>query len=368
MKLGAQFFLQQFHSVTTAKKVVASALVCISFMVMPTSVASASGRLLAAPINTVLNGTGAPASTLGANGDFYIDKKSFNIYGPKTNGRWPLPVSLKGPVGTMGPIGLSGKVVTASGGVVTGERGATGPKGETGTAGPAGLNGTNGSNGATGLTGATGPAGANGSSGGGSAGPAGPAGSNGAAGATGATGPAGVVGATGAVGAVGAQGPQGLVGATGATGATGASGSSSIQVDNLAAAGGGTWTISSSSPAKSASAAFGNLAINSSYAFTIYLTDRLTGLIDNTAASSAEVTGDVSDTVQFNAQYSYAKVSSPSYSNVFTISEVITGTVVTGATPATNLTVAFIDGTGWSGFNANVLSGRAYIQQVGSVS
>ena len=175
MKLGAQFFLQQFHSVTTAKKVVASALVCISFMVMPTSVASASGRLLAAPINTVLNGTGAPASTLGANGDFYIDKKSFNIYGPKTNGRWPLPVSLKGPVGTMGPIGLSGKVVTASGGVVTGERGATGPKGETGTAGPAGLNG------ATGLTGATGPAGANGSSGGGSAGPAGPAGSNGAA-------------------------------------------------------------------------------------------------------------------------------------------------------------------------------------------
>jgi len=212
MKLGAQFFLQQFHSVTTAKKVVASALVCISFMVMPTSVASASGRLLAAPINTVLNGTGAPASTLGANGDFYIDKKSFNIYGPKTNGRWPLPVSLKGPVGTMGPIGLSGKVVTASGGVVTGERGATGPKGETGTSGPAGLNGTNGSNGATGLTGATGPAGANGSSGGGSAGPAGPA---------------------GAVGAPGAQGQQGLVGATGATGATGASGSSSVSSGSL---------------------------------------------------------------------------------------------------------------------------------------
>ena len=224
MKLGAHFFPQQFQSVITAKKVVASALVCISFMVLPTSVASASGRLLAAPINTVLNGTGAPASTLGANGDFYIDKKSFNIYGPKTNGRWPLPVSLKGPVGTMGPIGLSGKVVTASGGVVTGERGATGPKGETGTAGPAGLNGTNGSNGATGLTGATGPAGSNGSSGGGSAGPAGPAGSNGAAGATGATGPAGVVGA---------QGPQGLVGATGATGATGASGSSSVSSGSL---------------------------------------------------------------------------------------------------------------------------------------
>jgi len=150
--------------------------------------ASASGRLLAAPINTVLNGTGAPAASLGANGDFYIDKKSFNMYGPKIKGHWPLPVSLRGPIGLMGPVGLSGKVVTASGGVITGERGAVGPKGETGTAGSQGPSGPNGLPGAAG---SAGPAGSPGSSG---------AGSTGATGATGATGPTGPAGATGASG------------------------------------------------------------------------------------------------------------------------------------------------------------------------
>jgi hypothetical protein len=90
--------------------------------------------------------------------------------------------------------------------------------------------------------------------------------------------------------------------------------------------------------------------------------------LDNAAATSVEVTADNSDAVQFNAEYSYGKISSPTYSNAYSISEVITGTVVTGATPSTNLTVKFIDGTGWSSFNSNVLTGRAYIQQVGSVS
>lgn len=165
------------------------------------SIASASGRLLAAPINTVLNGTGAPAASLGSNGDFYIDKKSFNMYGPKANGHWPLPVSLRGPIGLMGPVGLSGKVVTAAGGVIAGERGATGAKGETGTAGPSGPSGTPGAVGPIGLTGAPG-----------SAGPAGSPGSSGA-------------GSPGATGATGATGP---VGPTGPVGATGASGSSSI--------------------------------------------------------------------------------------------------------------------------------------------
>ena len=174
------------------------------------SMASASGRLLAAPINTVLNGTGAPAASLGANGDFYIDKKSFNMYGPKANGHWPLPVSLRGPVGLMGPVGLSGKVVTASGGVIAGERGVTGAKGETGTAGLPGSIGLPGPIGLTGAPGSAGPAGSPGSSG---------------AGSPGATGAVGATGATGAVGPVGLVGP---IGPTGSIGATGASGSSSI--------------------------------------------------------------------------------------------------------------------------------------------
>jgi len=326
-------------------RLLATALIAVATCVGGSiSIASASGRLLAAPINTVLNGTGAPAASLGSNGDFYIDKKSFNMYGPKANGHWPLPVSLRGPIGLMGPVGLSGKVVTAAGGVIAGERGATGAKGETGTAGPSGPSGTPGAVGPIGLTGAPG-----------SAGPAGSPGSSGA-------------GSPGATGATGATGPVGPVGPTGPAGATGASGSSSIQVVDLLSSAGGAWTISSSSPAKSASAGFGNLEANKSYQFTIYLTDRLAAVLDNAAASSVEVTGDNSASVQFNSVYAYGKVSSPSFANAYTISEVITGTVVTGSASATNLTVKFIDGTGWSSFNANTLAGRAYIQQVGSVS
>ena len=215
------------------------------------SQASASGRLLAAPINTVLNGVGAPAASLGANGDFYIDKKSFNMYGPKTNGHWSLPVSLRGPVGSMGPTGLSGKVVTASGGVVTGERGAVGPigpigpsglKGETGTVGATGAQGSPGSPGAVGLTG---PAGAAGTSGAGSPG------------ATGATGPAGPAGPTGATGATGA---------TGSTGATGASGTSSISSGNITFANQIVLPHSSQD-----SNGFGEFIIGRSYAVDVFI-------------------------------------------------------------------------------------------------
>jgi hypothetical protein len=49
--------------------------------------------------NTVLNGVGAPASTLGANGDFYLDTSAHVIYGPKATGVWPAGVSLIGPAG-----------------------------------------------------------------------------------------------------------------------------------------------------------------------------------------------------------------------------------------------------------------------------
>jgi hypothetical protein len=39
--------------------------------------------------NTILNGIGPPASTLGNNGDFYIDTAAMAIYGPKASGAWP---------------------------------------------------------------------------------------------------------------------------------------------------------------------------------------------------------------------------------------------------------------------------------------
>ena len=125
---------------------------------------SKAGRVVTPGINTLLSGKGAPKSTLGIDGDFYIDTKAMNIYGPKVKGKWPAGVSLKGTAGTNGTNGTNGS---------TGATGATGAKGTA----------TNG------VDGATGPTDASGSSGSGSA---------------------GSPGATGATGATGAQGPQEL--------------------------------------------------------------------------------------------------------------------------------------------------------------
>jgi hypothetical protein len=48
----------------------------------------------------VLNGTGAPASTVGNDGDFYLDNTADVLYGPKSNGTWPANgVSLAGTPG-----------------------------------------------------------------------------------------------------------------------------------------------------------------------------------------------------------------------------------------------------------------------------
>jgi len=44
----------------------------------------------------VLNGSGAPSSSLGILGDFYINTDNFNLYGPKTNSGWGTPIDLVG--------------------------------------------------------------------------------------------------------------------------------------------------------------------------------------------------------------------------------------------------------------------------------
>jgi hypothetical protein len=149
-----------------------------------TSETYAAGRTAKSIANTVLSGAGVPAKSLGIDGDFYIDTKSMNMYGPKKNNSWPLPVSLRGPQGPAGIAGSDGKNASTSS-VSAGAAGAAGPQGPAGPAGPKGD------------TGATGPQG-----------PAGPAGSN-----TGTAGPAGPKGDTGATGA---QGPKGDTGAAGA--------------------------------------------------------------------------------------------------------------------------------------------------------
>lgn len=187
-------------------------------------------------VNTILSGKTPPTSSLGKNGDFYIDTRTMIFYGPKTNGIWPLGVSLKGndgKDGADGKNGVDGK--NGSDGSSISKAGATGATGLTGATGPVGPVGPQGPKGDTGAIGLTGPQGLKGETGlTGATGPAGPQGLKGETGLTGATGPAGpqglkgdtgTAGATGATGPAGPQGLQGLQGSTGATGATGPAGS-----------------------------------------------------------------------------------------------------------------------------------------------
>ena len=163
-------------------KVKKTALLTMLITAIATSETYAAGRTAKSIANTVLSGAGVPAKSLGIDGDFYIDTKSMNMYGPKKNNSWPLPVSMRGPQGPTGAAGSDGKNGT-SGAVSAGTAGAAGPQGPAGPAGPKGE---------TGATGPAGPAGSN-------TGTAGPAGPNGDTGATGAQGPKGDTGAAGAV-------------------------------------------------------------------------------------------------------------------------------------------------------------------------
>ena len=54
---------------------------------------------------TVRNGTVAPTSGIGVDGDFYINTATNILYGPKASGAWPTGVSLVGPQGPTGPSG-----------------------------------------------------------------------------------------------------------------------------------------------------------------------------------------------------------------------------------------------------------------------
>lgn len=183
---------------------------------------------------TWLSGSGAPGSSNGKDGDFYLDTASYDIY-KKTSGAWGKIGNIKGATGEKGDKGD------------TGAQGPQGEKGETGAQGPAGADGDDG---ATWLFGAVAPTnqGKNGdfyldtatydvyqkSSGAwsktgnikGATGAQGPkgdkgdTGEQGPQGETGAQGPQGEKGETGAQGPKGDQGDQGPAGEDGSDGAT----------------------------------------------------------------------------------------------------------------------------------------------------
>jgi len=151
--------------------------------------ANASGRTSLAVLNTILSGKDAPASSLGTNGDFYIDNTSLNFYGPKAKNKWPQPLSLKGPAGPAGAEGKASK--SSSGATISNAASVSGPKGDRGEKGEKGDKGE---------VGAAGIAGANGFVSPGAIGPAGANGSNGSPGATGAQGVQGIQGLKGETG------------------------------------------------------------------------------------------------------------------------------------------------------------------------
>ena len=150
--------------------------ITLIFAIAPAAIASpnlsnkAAGRTGTTVVNTILSGMGVPSKTIGINGDFYIDTKNANLYGPKTNGVWKLTTSLRplptkatptvpGATGTTGSTGAAGLIGPRGLPGLTGDKGATGSTGAPGAAGSAGLPGTAGT---PGTTGPVGPAGSSG--------------------------------------------------------------------------------------------------------------------------------------------------------------------------------------------------------------
>jgi hypothetical protein len=288
------------------------AVVLVSLLI-PTNT-NAAGRA-SDVVNTIRSGSGVPSVSLGTDGDFYIDLKSMNFYGPKKNKRWPLPVSLRGPIGAIGPSGVDGKNGAAA----------------SATAGTTGIAGAKGDAGATGATGSTGATGA-----------AGPAGSN-----TGTAGPKGDVGSTGSTGAAGPKGDTGTAGA--------------IQQINLP-----QWTLSTGEAGTGAeSSAFASLSAGKKYTFTILVFGKAsTGLSSFRTYPELKVS-DLSATMSYEFSYSFAP-SSDGLQDFNRISFVITGSI--SVTTSSSFLVLVKDVKGTSGASAITFSGKAYIQEVGSIN
>lgn len=296
--------------------------------------ADAAGRSTNAPINTILNGKGAPKASLGIDGDFYIDTRSLLFYGPKIKGRWPSPKSIQGPTGPAGSDGKSQSskgVGTANVSTVVGPQGPQGVQGIQGAVGPQGERGEKGEKGDPGAPGSPGPAG-----------------------------PPGSAGANGASGPQGQQGPQGVAGPTGSTGAkgeTGTAGPSEVTVIDIP-----SWTLSTSTPLSfSASDSVGNLLSGNSYKFDVHIfgQSQLNNLVLGIDVVSANAT------VNFSAIRSDSRYSTYS-STVYRYGFVVSGTI-SGILGSTGLSFRVIDGYGETGVNSLTLTGKAYITLVGAV-
>ena len=288
-------------------KLIKAVILAIAINIINPITAHAAGRNTAAATNTIRSGSGVPSASLGIDGDFYIDLKTMNFYGPKKNNRWPIPTSLRGPVGATGPAGADGK----NGATANSVAGATGP------AGPAGPKGDTG---ATGATGATGPAG----SGGGSVGPKGD---------TGATGPAGPKGDTGTAG--------------------------SMQAITLT-----QWTLATGTAGGgSESAAFGSLTAGKKYFFNIIVNGRMATDVITFRSSTELKCSDSSASLIYDYSYAF-EPSFDSAGEYNRVSITIVGTVSVNS--SSNFSVLIKDGRGTG--KTVTLNGTGLIQEVGSIN
>ena len=381
----------------------------------------AAGRTAASIPNTILSGVGAPSNAVGIDGDFYIDTKNLNIYGPKMKKKWPKAVSLKGSDGSNGTDGKSGsdgKTVTNASTVagpvgvqgsaglagLPGTQGDVGPKGEqglrgevgatgsqgivgpigvqgpigltgvTGSQGPAG-SGSQGAPGATGATGAQGPGGATGAqgpSGSGATGAQGPAGATGASGANGNAGATGPEGPTGPTGLTGAQGASGAAGGTGLTGNVGAAGSTGVQgvqgengFSQVAWVPILTWSLNTDVPGQhSDSLTFASLAVGKTYFVNISVhgeSSKISGSFTGELIPSSAPAFFVMDQSVSEANVSSGIQSKHIYS--FNLHGVIT----VGAT-VTSFIFRVSDGAGVSTDYPMTLIGKASFIMVGSIA
>lgn len=281
-------------------------------------IAMGAGRSPSPVVNTIRNGKGAPKSSLGIDGDFYIDTRSLVLYGPKKKGKWPPPRNLQGPTGPSGSDGKSGsdgRTITSAS-TVSGPQGAPGPQGPQGIPGAPGPQGVKGE---VGEVGQPGPAGAPGSNG--SSGPAGPQ---------------------------GIPGPQGAQGVAGAT---------EIIVIDIP-----QWILSSALPVSYAnSQSFGNFEAGKSYLLHIFIScNSVNGnlVLGLDLLSPGAV-------INFSYSRNYARYATYS-TNQWLYGFEATATLVVGAAN-TSMSIRVIDGLGDSGAAPLTLTGKAYITPVGLI-
>jgi hypothetical protein len=299
-------------------------------LLAPTTTANSAGRTAKTIANTILNGKGAPKISIGIDGDFYIDTRSLQMYGPKKKGRWPIPANLQGPTGPSGAAGSAGKS-GSDGKTISSASTTSGPQGAIGPSGPQGL---------IGLPGASGPAG-----------PAGPAGKDGAPGSSGPAGSSGGSGPAGAAGAAGATGPAG------ATGAQGPAGPSEVTVVDIP-----EWILSSATPYSfTFSPAFASLIAGRAYLISIHLQGSSSF---NNLVLGIEVSSPGSSVTYSYSRNDFRYALSSSIRTGYGFD--ITSTVQAGLTNS-HLLIKVIDGLGDTGNATLTLKGTAYITLVGSI-